>query len=245
MKQYPNFYENLKEALARLRGTVVVYDGLPYYVLTITNHKSDGIFRVYLDPVGEDKHPRPPIDNWPNEHPAIGMEVDEWMAANPNTPILRKMMNSPLFNKFRPYPMGMANISTGTYYLQRQPNRKMEQGLIRSMIEATRLTTSGNSPQLQVDLYTPAFKACVLATHPSAEECLKAMLDPSVENDAVAFHREFALVRGPIETIFFAYKTDVIGMLPKRNFDTLFLGKKFRHTKEVVAGLNLFSNIVD
>jgi hypothetical protein len=51
------------------------------------------------------------------------------MAEHPAAGILRKQMNSPLFNKFRPYPLGMCNTKgQRAYYLERQPNRKTEQG---------------------------------------------------------------------------------------------------------------------
>ena len=52
MEKNVNFYENLEEAQRRLRGTVVMYDGIPHYVLAITDHQSGGIFRVYMQDTG-------------------------------------------------------------------------------------------------------------------------------------------------------------------------------------------------
>ena len=51
MKEHVNFYENLKEARRRIADTVVMYEGIPHYVLCISDHKSDGIFRAYLEPL--------------------------------------------------------------------------------------------------------------------------------------------------------------------------------------------------
>ena len=51
--KYPNFYENLSEANKRLHGTVVLYDGHPYYILAISNHFTDGIMRVYMEPLAK------------------------------------------------------------------------------------------------------------------------------------------------------------------------------------------------
>jgi hypothetical protein len=251
MKEHTNFYENLKEAQMRLRGTVVLYDGIPCYVLAITNHKADGIFRIYLDPIGWDptvSRPRPCPENYGPEDPGAGIHCDTWMEKNPNSPVMRKMMNSKLFNKFRPYPLGMCNVGTSTYYIERQPNRKSEQGLIRTMLQQTMISTAQNGGALArvsstVDVHSEAFRACVMADHPSAQTTLEQLSDPTIGNEAVAFHREFALVRGPVEMLFLAYKEDVIGVLPKNDFSLIRLGRTFGHTREVVAGLNLFADI--
>jgi hypothetical protein len=146
MKEHPNFYENVKEAMMRLRRTVVLYDGEPWVVLAITNHKPDGIFRVYLDPIGKDPNKnrqRPEPEGFPPEHPGLGGYMDTWIDEHPDSGIKRKQMNSPLFNKFRPYPLGMCNIKgSGCYYIERQPNRKTEQGLISSMLFETLITVA-------------------------------------------------------------------------------------------------------
>lgn len=251
MPQHVNTFENVKEAMMRLRRTVVVYDGAPYVVLVVTNHKADGIFRIYLDPIGrnpDEAYKRPEIDNFPPEHPGIGPYVDGWMIENPNSGIIRKQMNSPLFNKFRPYPLGMVNIKgSGVYYVERQPNRKTEQGLISSMLNETPISTSPSTAPRRsgsIDVYGEAFKNCVMGKYPTAAECLTNLLDPDVTNDAAAFDRNFALVRGPIEMLFVAYKHDVVGVLTKNNLDCIRLGREFHHTKEVVEKLGVFQSIL-
>jgi hypothetical protein len=251
MKEHPNFYENVKEAMLRLRRTVVMYDGEPYVVFCITDHKSNGIFRIYLDPTGQDPNvlrKLPDITDFPPEHPDIGGYIDTFMAQNPDTKLIRKEMNSPLFNKFRPYPLGMCNIKGGgVYYVERQPNRKTEQGLVSSMLYDTPITTSPSSQPRRtgaIDVYGMPFRDCCLGNYPTAAECLSNLLDPDVTNEGVAFHREFALVRGPVDMIFVAYKHDIVGVLPKNDFSCVRLGREFRHTKEVFENLRLFSNII-
>jgi hypothetical protein len=60
---------------------------------------------------------------------------------NKGHPIIRKTMNSPKFNKFRPFPLGMCNSNGRCYFLERQPLRpKVEQGLIRSMVTEKQIT---------------------------------------------------------------------------------------------------------
>ena len=249
--KYPNFYENIKEAQMRLRGTVVLYDGVPYYIMAITQGNSDGIFRVYLDPVGRDPTvlwSRPNMGDYNMESPNLAPYLDSWMLSNPNSGILRKHINSPAFNKFRPYPLGMCNFGVSALYIERQPNRKTEQGLIRSMLEATPINliptnaiAKGGCP---VDTYSVEFKSCILADHPSADTVLNALNDPTIQNTAIAFHRNFAMVRGPIGMIFLAYKTDIIGVMPNSDFSRLRLGSEFAHTREVIEKLNLFSSIM-
>lgn len=261
MKEHINFYECLKEAQDRLRGTVVMYGDKPYHVMAITDHKGDGVFRIYLDPVGvTGPKQRPGLGDYNPSNPGLGMYLDQWLDANPKAGVLRKQMNSPHFNKYRPFPLGMCNNTTtdmnkkmswaGTYYLERQPVRpSMSQGLTRNMIcehEVSAKPIRDNpkgAPGTYIDMMSPAFLSCVLGEHPSAKECLSNLLDPAIENEAVAFHRDFALIRGPIDMIFLGYKADVIGLLPKNNFEYLRLGRKFSQCKEVVEELGLFSSI--
>jgi hypothetical protein len=251
-KELPNVYENVKEAMLRLKRTVVCYDGEPYVVVAITNHKADGIFRIYLDPLAKTSeqmsHGRPEPEQFPPEHSGLGAYMDEWMAVHPQAGILRKQMNSPLFNRFRPYPLGMCNTKGGgTYYIERQPNRRTEQGLLSAMLQETPINVSPTSiprGRMSVDIYGAAFKDCVMGKYPSAQECLVNLLDPEVVNEAAAFHREFALVRGPLSMLFLAYKHDIVGVLPKNDFSMVRLGRDHHHCKEVIENLGVFSAIL-
>lgn len=252
-----NFFENLHEAHFRLRGTVVVYDKLPYYVMAITDHKKDGIFRIYLDPVGIEKHPLPSYNDFNPEQPELGPYLDKWMEANKSSPIIRKQMNSPLFDKYRPFPLGMANISqpgggwSGAVYLERQPQRKSEQGLTQASTYYYVLSASqgrgGAVPAkpgtYNVQLMSQAMRCCILAEHPSAKDCLENLLNPKIENEAVAFDRHFALVRGPMDMMFLGYKSDIVGILPNTDFSQVKLGRKFTHCREVVEKLGLFKSV--
>lgn len=252
MKEHVNFYENLKEAHIRLRGTIILYDGLPYYVLAITNHRGDGVFRMYLDEIGKREEtafkefPNQILDMYHPDNPGLGPALDSWMEVKKgHHNIIRKKMNSPLFNRFRPFPLGMVNQGLRVIYTERQPTRKTEQGLTRSMVlENSVDATPSNKPAIPtLDIFSSSFRDCILGNYPSAEDCLKNLTDPEIENEAAAFHRNFALVRGPMGLLFLAYKQDVIGLLPNNDFGVVRLDKKFAHCKEVVQSLNLFSSI--
>ncbi len=266
MASYDNFFEGVNEAYMRLRGTFVLYDGEPYNVLCITNHKEDGIWRIYLDPIGfgegqlayNTAYP-PPCGSYSSDHPELGKMMDDWLdrmqtpengGSGPGTRVIRKMMNSPKFNKFRPYPLGMCNFNGSVYYLERQPTRRSEQGLTHGMLTSQTVNLApdngkkGLNRSGMVDLYGPSFLACIKGDHPRAQECLDNLQDPDILNEAAAFHRQFALVRGPLRMIFLAYKADIIGVLPNKDLSCLRLGRDFRHTREVVEILGTFGTVI-
>jgi len=256
MPDFPNFYENLKEASMRLRGTIVCYDGEPYRVVCITNHKSDGIFRAYLEPVKTHEHimshcasTSAPYLKYPDQHLELGPQMDKWLQSSDNKyGILRKHLNSPLFKKFRPFPLGMVNKKGEVIYIQRQPNRKVEQGLIQSMVNQHHVqldTKPGGRSNFFLDsLYNREFYNCVVGNYPDFDTCLSNLKDPEIANKSVAFDRHFALLRGPINMLFLAYKTDVIGYLTHKNKEEILLAKEFEYAKEVVQELEIFNKIV-
>jgi hypothetical protein len=245
MATHPNFYENLGEALSRLKSTVVTYEGEPYLIWTITDHKGDGKFRVYMSPVEAVQNMHVPVLNSiPHGHSGLGPALDEWMQANPAARIVRKMMNSPGFNRFRPFPLGMFNDGKTACYLERIPSRpKMEQGLQSSMIMVNPVSCFDSNRAHVINLYSESFKDCVLGRYPSPKEILEKLSSGKFTNISVAFDREFALVRGPVGTLFLAYRENVIGFMPKGDFSRVQLPHKFLHFKEVVEELNLFYTI--
>ncbi len=94
-----------------------------------------------------------------------------------------------------------------------------------------------------VNIYSKEFAACVKADHPSPSLALEGLLDPAVQNEAVAFHRHFAFVRGPLGLIFLGYKADIIGTLPNNDLSEVRLGKGYSQNKEIVDELRLFKII--
>jgi hypothetical protein len=257
MTAHPNFYEHLKEAQDRLLRTVVLYDGLPFQVMAITDHKKDGIFRMWLDPVGRDMASKALVQpiyyacqNHTPDFPGLGAVLDAELTKHPDCGVLRKHMNSPHFKRFYPFPLGMCNVGTQVYYIERQPIRPaMQQGLTKGSCFETLITAGSRQdnparPAEAFDIWSPSFRDCILGDHFSAHEVLKALQDPTISHDALAFHREFALVRGPIDMLFLAYRSDIIGTLLKNNFDFIRLGREFSYCREVVEELGLFHNVI-
>lgn len=249
MKIHKNFFETVAEANIRLRESMVVYDRQPYLVKAITNHRSDEVFRIYLWPVGvdvADKKLYPSlISNFVPDDTGLGAAIDTWMKANPSSPLIRKRMDSPLFNKFRPFPLGMVNYKGTAYYCQRTPNRRTEQGLVNSMVIKDRVELSNmpGAPSPSGLWLSAEFREMILGNYPTAQECIDGLNNPKIANDAVAFHRDFAFIRGPIDLLFLGYKSAVVGLLPNNDLSTVKLDKKHLHCKEAVEELKLFNTI--
>lgn len=256
MKEYVNFYENMKEACMRLANTVVLYDGKPYYVLCITNHKSDGVFRIYLDDMSREdgmalsRVPGIPYEwhDGTNDFVERGKKMDAFLDANPDCGIIRKMMNSPAFNKYRPFPLGMCNWKGQVFYLSRNPTRHTQQGLTNSMLSVFRVALEETGPLLKKyrdGPNTTCYEAAqtILGNYPSIEECFVNMSDPTITNSGAAFSRDFAFVRGPLGLLFLAYREDIIGYLPDNSEKNLMVGGEFRYVKESIEDLNFFSSI--
>jgi hypothetical protein len=151
--------------------------------------------------------------------------MDKFMKDYPQFNTVRKDLSSPHFRAFRPFPLGMMNLVTKnkagspidceTLYLERQPNRQTQQGLIRSMIYVSPINAAISRAPTQVavnfDIWSEDFYDCIMGNYPSIETCLSRLRDPKIANEAAAFHRHFALVKGPIGMILLAYKGDVVG----------------------------------
>lgn len=252
MPNYTNFYETVAEAEMRLLNTIVMYDNEPYYVLAITNHKGDGIFRVYLDHLGHKDGPcfrrngSIPYEWMDEPGMSKGKKMDEWLDKNPDKGIIRKMANSSLFNKYRPFPLGMCNTNGKVLYVERQPTRHTQQGLTGSMLSQHLVEGDSSRPSERigrVDIFSKDFYNTLVGKYPSADVCLSALLDPQITNTGVAFHRNFALTRGPVGLILLAYKSEIVGVLPNDDFSLLLLADKFKYVLESIEELHLFKNI--
>lgn len=249
---YPNFYESIPEAQIRLRNTVVLYEGEPYFIFAITDHVGDGVFRVFMMPLVNDKgKPNHIPDQVEYLNPGsneLGAYLDKLMESSPGR-FVRKFANSEGFNKFRPFPLGMCAHGNAVYYLERQPNRVTQQGLLKSMIFETRvdcgsIAVSGKR-NTTVNILSQEFVDCVKGDYNTPQQCLEVLRDvDNYDYSATAFHRDFALVRGPCDMTFLGYKDDIIGFLPYSDFSRLQLGREFVFCREVVEELKLFDTIV-
>lgn len=258
MANYPNFYETLKEARMRLVNTVVLYDGDPYYIIAISNHKDDGIFRVYMDAVKPDgqlsflKIGDCPY-HWHDEPSVtVGDKMDEWLETTPGktSNVVRKMINSPKFKKFRPFPLGMVNTEGTVVYTERSPARHTQQGLTSEMISPHMLCQSPTkkyktkfSSVCDLSLSGGDMYYTYKGMYPTLDETLTALKDPSITNLGVGFDRHYAITRGPANMFFLAYKTDIVGLLPNRNAEVVLLTPEYFYLKEVIQESAFFNSV--
>jgi hypothetical protein len=262
--KHKNFYENAKEANLRLRNTVVWYDGPgeqgPYFVMVITDH--DGAdFKIYMKRIGQKYYSvsgvMPPNEVYPAETTGFGKLMDKFMKDYPKFGIIRKDLSSPHFRAFRPFPLGMMNlvrtdkngkaVDCETLYLERQPNRATQQGLTRTMIYISPVNAAMARDPVPMhhsfDLWSEDFYDCVMGKYPSIDTCLSKLRDPTIANEAAAFHRYFALVKGPIGMVFLSYKGDIVGVLDNKNLSSLTVDRDFNYTREAISDLHVFNSI--
>lgn len=238
-REHVNFYENIKEARMRLRNTVVLYDGEPYYIFHITDKypNKPSIFRVYMEPIKKQMEHR--NYRW---NPDFGGEEDfnEKLDAKVKEGVfVRKMMSSAKFNKFRPFPLGMININGSVLYAERQPTRRSSQGLCSDALK-TSVVTKAMTPRrgsiFHVGLESVELAETIRGDYPSLKECIERLGDKNVINGGVAFDREFALVRGPVDLLLLNYKTETIGYIDQNSpITALNLSERYSYLKEKIA----------
>lgn len=250
MVNHPNFYESIAEAKMRLEHTVVLYDNEPYYVLCVENHKPDGIFRVYLDPLKELWHSNHSVPYQWYDEPDMsrGKKMDQYLADTNNCTILRKHINSPLFKRFRPFPLGFVNdpLNKVAVFTERSPARHTQQGLTDAMIFTKGISLTESKPALgpKIAWYSDGVRDMIVGDYPSLQECFENLKNPEVVNQSSAFHRNFALVRGPLDTLFLAYKENVVGIFQGDSYKNVALpSKKYGYLKEAVQDLGVFETV--
>lgn len=259
MPSFPNFYERIDEAKMRLRGTVVMYDDEPYYVLAVTDHKADGKFRIYLDPLSRGKSAIFSFEDFPRvqDYHCPGEVLDLWIDRNPESGVLRKYMGAAGFNKYRPFPLGNMNSMGTVYYCERSPTRNTHQGLRRESVIAMPVSvspdSSGRGRKGYYDAYTEGrnigidfennleFYDCIKGAYPTFQEVVEALLDPEVTNSGVAFHREFSVFRGPLNMLFLCYQHQGVGQILGGG-ETMVLSKEYEYLLESVQDLGVFKS---
>jgi hypothetical protein len=95
--------------------------------------------------------------NFPQGSAMLGAYLDQWIKDNPSGGLRRKQMNSPKFNKFRPFELGMYWAGTKVYYVERQPTRRTEQGLTPNMLVTTRVSAGKSEGDIgpNIDVFGP------------------------------------------------------------------------------------------
>jgi hypothetical protein len=242
----PNFYENLAEAKMRLEGTIVLYDGSPFHVLRVLDGWADEIFRVMLVPIYHENIYAMMEVCSENSDPYVKDYLATYIKSGE---VLRKHMNSPLFNRFKPFPLGMLNnsASMSAFYLQRCPARIKEQGLLANMVNATSFADVTNPctdrfRNFVASMNTKAFENTVCNVYPTLGECAEALSSDLYQNTSAAFCRDMALVVGPMRLLLLAYHSDIVGFYDPVVGEVK-LCKSFAYLQEVIYETSFFKRV--
>ena len=241
MPDFINHYQNLEEAQRRLRDSVITYEGEPYYVLNIGPWHSDDIFRVYMLKLDEDRF----LENYELYRSSPYDHLDA-NTRGKGGPIYRKMMNSPAFNRFRPFPLGMLNHRGRAYYVTRQPYRMAkEQGLIQDMVISKRVSNPSLDMSWRpspINIHSKDFHNLVVGDYPEYCEAYHHMSSPACSNEGVAFCRDMAIVNGPCNSLLLAFRDEIVGVL--LSSCTVKLEDKFWFLREALEESNIFQSII-
>jgi hypothetical protein len=218
-------YENVEDATMRLRHSVVLYKDTPVYITEIVRGDGDDILRVRFQelPVGV---PEAKVDPF-GRRARIALNGGDEGAADK-----RKYISSKHFD-IAPFKLGYVNSPKGAFYCSRMPNRIQKQGLCGENFTAK--TNNGIVISFQTFLSCEESVAMVKGEYPTFDQALKAL----AKCPAVAFDREFCLVKDEVfpELITYLYhKGTKVGMFNK---EELSLGQKFKCLKEQLQEMKI------
>ena len=229
----PNVYENLEEAQFRLSGSVVGYDGYPAYIHDVRAH-SDGIFRLTIT--------RLPLNG--EGHAGAEDIGDEDL---PASKAVRKRIDSPKFNRFRPIQLGMMNLFDATgqitgrimrhaSYAVRIPVRRGSQGLKNESFDC-RMLFGGQRTQLNHAMKSEAFSEMSRNVYPTFDEAM----DRLAPDSSIAVTREFAVAMGADQIVSLYHKNTVSGLVHR---GTILLLPSHTFLREsIIENPNLPNNI--
>jgi len=208
------FWTDMRQASERLLHTVVLYDGLPYYVNNLLDGADfpDGDHRASLRQCGEKQE-----------------EV-------------RKKLNSPKFKRFRDLPtLGWMNASgrvSGAVFLSRRAHTTTKHGLTaqNTLVKYFRSRDDDGNPLLRDGgdynfahfMYDEGFMQQAVGKYPSLEGTLNNIAEAS----AIAVSPKFAVMRDARGIRWLYRNTDCVGLFT--GVDTLNLLTKYAFLREEI-----------
>lgn len=219
MNKEDMFWTDHTQARERVGGTVVLYDGSPVYIDSISEpmDEADGIVRAHI------------------------------RTCDPDRTASRKRLDSPKFKRFRELPtLGWLNAAdplTGALFMYRRSVRTRSHGLSRANVNvlgfpsrAAGLQPGGYVASLQAFgensfdkyMYDRGFKDMHLGQYPSLGSILSAVQECS----AIAFTNRFCVVNDDLGVRWLFRDRNRVGIFGGEN--SLFLLKKFIYLREEI-----------
>jgi hypothetical protein len=222
-------YENVDDARMRLRQTVVLYKGAPVLIKEVSKGEGgqDDVIRVSIQELPSGRtNVKIPV-------PGLAARIRGNRDDDEAVVEKRKFISSKHFD-IAPFRMGYVNSSEGegAFYCSRLPARVQKQGLCGENFKG--VTNSGTPVNFNSFLMCKETLAMVANEYPSFNKAL-AGLD---RVRAVAFHRDFCLVRDEAipQLIYLYHKGEKVGM---HNKGEIALGPKFTCLKESLGEMQL------
>jgi hypothetical protein len=225
MPNHPNHYENYEEAKLRLEGCVVTYDKTPCYIRRVEDH-DDGIVRLKIVMLPNTLN----VDRFePDE--------DDQLAVGG----IRKKINSPKFNRFRPFEMGYCNNFTDTghvKFLSRIPVRRSKQGLSQESL-SIKSNRTGHRPDVNYRMIVEcsSFRDCVAGDYPDFEE----VMDTLVADSSIGVDRSFSVERDNLGLNFLYHNCEKVGLVQAGEIR---LARQFDYLREKIIASPKLPNIV-
>lgn len=256
-------FDNLADAQQKLQQSIVLYQGIPVFVHAVLNSRPDGIFRVYFKPIPLTL----PVDfnNDPDEDEAGVQEI-----VNPFRPMrgddmreldrryradgcIRKKINSPHFNGFRPITLGYMNHFEGTntlpIFVVRSTARQYSQGVkLRTLtFERPALFNEPVDRMGEANLARSiGFKEMVANEYPSIKDAIDVIKDDSKAPKGVAVSRDVAIMYQSDLAMYLVFvRNQLVGYLDDSQGDrfVVSVSKEKRHLKEILEGVGFVVNV--
>lgn len=207
-------FENVEQANFRLANSLIEYENKLYWVNEIRDGFADGIPRIYM-----------------------------WNPMDENRKTVRKQLNSPRFNRFRPFQMGFLNYfedgAKNCMFTSRQTARRNRQGLTKDTFAAHTVDGQQKNLDLRICSGRESFAEMVNGIYPSFDEAVDAL----TPNSAVAFDRNYAVRMDPTGLVTLYRKKERIGLIRKDTKEVYLFQLKQYYREEMATIRTLPRNI--
>lgn len=214
------FFADAEQAVLRLTGAVILFEGEPYYVNNIANQRT-GI-------------------------PVASMWKLPFNLNNPPAGFVEKPLNDAGFGKFQPINPGMINffegcpftgrVSSHASFLDRVPVRRTKQGLAR---ENTQIKNPRDEMDFRGLLSSESFCDMVKDEYPDYSEAISSL----VMDSSIAVTKKYSIGVTSKGAPTVMKETKPVGLF--RGDNEIFLYPKFMYLREeIVEQPNLPNNVV-
>ena len=211
-------YEHSEEVTLRLADTVVMYEGHPYYVSTVSTHTPD------------------------ENHTILGLKE------LPSFKLVKNVLISDRALTYRKFNLGFCNVKNSSVFVQRIPVKKWKQGLNNDNVSLTDVKYVQTEPfsdnEIGLEDYydgsfatlirTKAFVNMMTDTYPTFKYCIDYLDTPG--NLAIAFNKDFCIINDKIGCKFLLHQLTKVARIEGT---TCYLPSPYRFLSEALNSLGV------